>query len=249
MGLERVRAVIVDDAEGIAARLDADMQKTVDSLRRPLARGAPAGASVAVHPGPLADEDAEGFEEVGILDEAQKNSGTDTNTMPPAKKFRSAPWSATQCRPPGEPGAVMASRSGKAARSTSTASRSPCSGRAVGRGVRDAGVVPACQRPARRRPDRQRQVRLPLPRVSLDLATGCPERQRVRTADHVSRRPPPPRATWSSRSEDSEDHGSADVRPRFTTSTRRAAPALSEGRTIGVLEARMTDAVRHAVRA
>ena len=35
MGLERVRAVIVDDAEGIAARLDADMQKTVDSFVDP----------------------------------------------------------------------------------------------------------------------------------------------------------------------------------------------------------------------
>jgi nitrite reductase (NADH) large subunit len=35
MGLDRVRAVIVDDAEGIAARLDADMQKTVDSFVDP----------------------------------------------------------------------------------------------------------------------------------------------------------------------------------------------------------------------
>jgi nitrite reductase (NADH) large subunit len=35
MGLDRVRAVIVDDAEGIAARLDADMQKTVDGFVDP----------------------------------------------------------------------------------------------------------------------------------------------------------------------------------------------------------------------
>ena len=35
MGLDRVRAVIVDDAEGIAARLDAEMQKTVDSFVDP----------------------------------------------------------------------------------------------------------------------------------------------------------------------------------------------------------------------
>jgi nitrite reductase (NADH) large subunit len=35
MGLARVRAVIVDDAEGIAARLDAEMQKTVDSFVDP----------------------------------------------------------------------------------------------------------------------------------------------------------------------------------------------------------------------
>src|SRR5688572_33091814 len=35
MGLDRVRAVIVDDAEGIAARLDADLQTTVDSFVDP----------------------------------------------------------------------------------------------------------------------------------------------------------------------------------------------------------------------
>src|SRR4029453_8212301 len=35
MGLERVRAVIVDDAEGIAARLDAEMQKRVDGFVDP----------------------------------------------------------------------------------------------------------------------------------------------------------------------------------------------------------------------
>ncbi len=35
MGLDRVRAVIVDDAEGIAARLDADMQQAVDGFIDP----------------------------------------------------------------------------------------------------------------------------------------------------------------------------------------------------------------------
>jgi hypothetical protein len=38
MGLDRVRAVIVDDAEGIAARLDAEMQKTVDGFVDPGSR-------------------------------------------------------------------------------------------------------------------------------------------------------------------------------------------------------------------
>jgi nitrite reductase (NADH) large subunit len=35
IGLDRIRAVIVDDAEGIAARLDAEMQRTVDSFVDP----------------------------------------------------------------------------------------------------------------------------------------------------------------------------------------------------------------------
>jgi nitrite reductase (NADH) large subunit len=35
LGIERIRAVIVDDSEGIAARLDEEMQKTVESYRDP----------------------------------------------------------------------------------------------------------------------------------------------------------------------------------------------------------------------
>ena len=35
MGIEKIRAVVVDDAEGIAARLDADMQKAVDAYVDP----------------------------------------------------------------------------------------------------------------------------------------------------------------------------------------------------------------------
>ena len=34
-GIDRIRAVVVDDAEGIAAQLDADMQKSVDAYRDP----------------------------------------------------------------------------------------------------------------------------------------------------------------------------------------------------------------------
>lgn len=35
MGIERIRAVVVDDADGIAARLDADMQRAIDAYENP----------------------------------------------------------------------------------------------------------------------------------------------------------------------------------------------------------------------
>ena len=35
VGIERVRAIVVDDSEGIAARLDAAMQESVDAYRDP----------------------------------------------------------------------------------------------------------------------------------------------------------------------------------------------------------------------
>ncbi len=38
-GIERIRAVVVDDAEGIAAELDANIQRSVDGYRDPLQDG------------------------------------------------------------------------------------------------------------------------------------------------------------------------------------------------------------------
>jgi nitrite reductase (NADH) large subunit len=35
VGIERIRAIVVDDSEGIGAELDARMQKSVDSYRDP----------------------------------------------------------------------------------------------------------------------------------------------------------------------------------------------------------------------
>ena len=39
-GIDKIRAVVVDDSEGIAERLDAEMQKTVDAYRDPWKEGA-----------------------------------------------------------------------------------------------------------------------------------------------------------------------------------------------------------------
>ena len=39
-GIDKIRAVVVDDSEGIAERLDAEMQKTVDAYRNPWKEGA-----------------------------------------------------------------------------------------------------------------------------------------------------------------------------------------------------------------
>ena len=35
MGIEKIRALVVNDSEGIAAQLDADMAKSVDAFRDP----------------------------------------------------------------------------------------------------------------------------------------------------------------------------------------------------------------------
>jgi nitrite reductase (NADH) large subunit len=39
MSIEKIRAVVVDDSEGIAADLDAHMQKSIDSYRDPWMEG------------------------------------------------------------------------------------------------------------------------------------------------------------------------------------------------------------------
>jgi nitrite reductase (NADH) large subunit len=49
MGIERLRRVLVDDAEGIVARLDAEMQASVDSYRDPWLE-----ANEPVHPAQFA---------------------------------------------------------------------------------------------------------------------------------------------------------------------------------------------------
>ena len=151
IGIERLRAVLVDDAEGIGARLDADDaedgRRFVDpwlEAHQPVhpvavhARCCRPGAKVEVTPmSAVVGTHAARQVNLGPLDRIPIGEGR-TFDVDGARHRRVPP--------------------------------------AIGRGVRDAGVVPARQRPARRRPRRQRQGRLPAStRIASTWRTGCPE--------------------------------------------------------------------------
>ena len=115
VGLEHIRSVVVDDSEGIAERLDAEVQKHADTYRDPWLDG-----KEPVSPGPVPHLAAAGGAAAGARGpgrDAARRSLVSTDTRP-----------ADDRRSGTELGPVSQIPPARAARSWSPASRSPSSG-------------------------------------------------------------------------------------------------------------------------